>query len=135
MAEFISKAIGNIVNECFHTGVFPNVLKKAKIVPVLLKRRPLHCWHGGGLVCQNADDTSVVLAGSTELELPRACSQAVNDMKVWCGNNSLILTANKTGVILFNKMRPNELLYVRSGSGQYLLLTASNSWVCISIHS
>ena len=34
-----SKAITHIINQSLHTGIFPDKLKLAKVIPVFLKRR------------------------------------------------------------------------------------------------
>lgn len=56
-----------------------------------------------GLVCQYADDTSVVFAGDSIVSLSRGCTGAVAEMQQWCSDNHLVLNNNKTGLVVFSK--------------------------------
>ena len=58
---------------------------------------------GGGVVCQFADDTSVILADASVAGLSRDCSGTAEMMCRWCTDNHLTLNSDKTGLILFNK--------------------------------
>lgn len=65
-----------------------------------------------GMLCQFADDTSVVMASPTVGGLSRGCSGAVEWMSDWCNENMLALNANKTGLMVFTKTIQRESLYV-----------------------
>lgn len=68
----------------------------------------------GGLVCQYADDTSVVLCGPDLPGLSGACSRAVEAMRDWCSAYALQLNSTKTGLLTFRKSPiGSESLYVR----------------------
>lgn len=67
-----------------------------------------------GLLCQYADDTSIMLAELSVEALSRDCSVAAEQMRQWCANNSLTLNTDKTGLITFEKtIKNNESLYVK----------------------
>ena len=66
------------------------------------------------LVCQYADDTSIILARPTMAELSAVCSAAAEQMRVWCGDNQLRLNVDKTGLLSFSKQSiSEESIYVR----------------------
>ena len=66
-----------------------------------------------GLMCQYADDTSVMLAHATLAGLSEDCSRAAAKMSDWCRENNLKLNEGKTGLILFGKTKQNESLLAR----------------------
>lgn len=69
---------------------------------------------GTGLVCQYADDTSVVLAGPSLAGLSEECSLVAGRMAEWCTSNFLRLNSNKTNLVVFRKTGfISESLYVR----------------------
>lgn len=78
----------------------------------LLYVNDLHGEFVSGLVCQYADDTSLVLTDQVLRGLSGACSQTVGTMREWCRKNSLQLNTSKTGLLTFGKTRDNESLYV-----------------------
>ena len=67
----------------------------------------------GKAVCQYADDTSVVLTGDDLSNLSGVCSQTIEEMQTWCQGNCLKLNADKTGLLVFSKVREFQSLYVR----------------------
>lgn len=72
---------------------------------------------GEGLVCQYADDTSVVLADGSLGLLSRGCTGAAGGMQQWCSDNCLILNRDKTGLIVFSKLlNSTESPYVNLSS-------------------
>ena len=68
----------------------------------------------GSLICQYADDTSVVLSGSSFSGLSEACSGVVKNMQDWCTGHALKLNPEKTSLITFSETRnKSESLLVR----------------------
>ena len=65
------------------------------------------------MVCQYADDTSVLLLGLAMSDLSDGCSQASVKMAQWCEDNFLKLNTNKTGLLVFGKRNIQESLLVR----------------------
>ena len=67
----------------------------------------------GGMVCQYADDTSVLLAGQFSASLSAFSSNAIAGMSQWCTQNALKLNINKTNLPVFSKTKNNfESLFV-----------------------
>jgi len=56
-----------------------------------------------GLVCQYADDTTLLLAPNSMSELSVACSRGAAEMSAWCKASPLRLNLGKTGLMLFSK--------------------------------
>ncbi|CAH1977118.1 unnamed protein product, partial [Acanthoscelides obtectus] len=94
-----------------------------------------------GLICQYADDTTVVLTASDMSGLSGVCSCAVGTMQDWCKDYALRLNADKTGLLTFSKSSArDESLLVRCNSGPIpemtdikflgIYLDSSLNWDC-----
>lgn len=70
-----------------------------------------------GMACQYADDTSVILACSTNKTLSSFCSKTLQTMEEWCAENCLRLNVEKTRLLNFDKQKQNYSLYVPCKGG------------------
>ena len=65
-----------------------------------------------GKLCQYADDTSLVVSGSTMASVASGCATAVQDMSDWCVGQQLKLNTDKTALMQFQNGASAGSLYV-----------------------
>ena len=65
-----------------------------------------------GLLCQYADDTSLMVAGDDASSVAERCRTAVSDMSEWCAGNRLLLNTNKTAFLQFSNSAVSSSLYL-----------------------
>ena len=63
-----------------------------------------------GVLCQYADDTSIIITGANTTSLEERCAIAVGDMANWCHSQKLKLNAEKTRLLHFqNRATADDL--------------------------